>query len=742
MKKKHYAQRPHRKRSTKRRTAQHLHPSEEIKIRRSRSSNPQLTDLFQIRKSNRKSDREMRPLADARIKLLGTIVSCCFAVLILRAGQLMLIPNDKLENQAVIQFERTEIIEGRRGNILDRNHELLATSVMLWNMTFDPSLLRSQDVEALVDHLGLFLPVDTDRLKRRISKAKANKSRWLIVRQKDSLSPLRLDPHDKERVEQTLSRLYKKHRSEGDRGFYRSKQSISFSEASYRFYPNRADAAPLLGIVMRSGAGASGLEQAHDSMLRGERISHISLRDRKNNTLSELELENQLPQARDGNNLVLSIDRNLQHIADQATQRALETTGAQGAWSMVMNVKTGDILAVSSQPTSNINNLQTIKENHLLNRGLTSIYEPGSVIKPLVAAIAIDEGLYSSSTLINCEGGSWYTSGKRIRDDHPQKIISLSQVIEQSSNIGIAKVAIKLGPELMLSRLRELGFGKRPPIDFPGIPSGILRSAERIKPIEMITTAYGYGMSASMVQILSSFAALGNDGVLMRPRLIKEVLTPEGATLTSYEPEDLGQIFQEETAKATVQMLKKVVTKGTGRNASVPGYTTGGKTGTAKKFVDGSYSPTDRIGSFFGLIPADDPILAIGVTIDTPTLIHGYGGLVAAPVFAEIGANSMRYLGIAPDKEISNKEILKEKLVSKKDSSEPDFEEYPSELIWQDETHFATPNIVGLSLREALVLLSSSNLIIQFTGSGLVHEQSPAPGTPIALGDTLSFSLH
>ena len=319
--------------------------------------------------------------------------------------------------------------------------------------------------------------------------------------------------------------VYLEHREKDDVGFYKTSRAFYYPKKPYRFYPNRDEAAPLIGIVQRSGTGASGLEYTYNSTLGGEAISVTSRRDKKNNTLSENVVIKQ-PEARDGDNLVLTIDRNIQHLTDMVMKETLVETGAEGAWAMVMDVRTGELLAVSSQPTTNINDLKDIKMSELHNRALSSVYEPGSVMKPLVAAIGIEEGSYTADTLIDCEGGSWYQAGKRIRDDHAQKILSLAGVIQHSSNIGIAKVALDLGAKRVLSKLLDLGFGVRPPMDFFNMPRGLLRNPATIKPIELITTSYGYGMNATMLQILFFICNIGQWWYSYATSNHKEILNP------------------------------------------------------------------------------------------------------------------------------------------------------------------------------------------------------------------------
>jgi cell division protein FtsI/penicillin-binding protein 2 len=701
--------------------------------------------LMQVpEEKERTPEKNLRPLIAKRINGVGILVLIFFAMLTSRAGFLMLIPDDRLEDQTKKQFEFYEEIKGRRGNIVDRNHEIMATSVNLWHLVIDPSMVRLADIDELVDTLSGLLykqdleqkvsKIDGETIKKQIRTKQKTNRRWFPIREKGKTSLLRLDPADVARVKEKIKELKAEHYQKGDRDFSSTGNSIFFEEHSYRFYPNLDDAAPLLGWTNRLGEGAGGAEFNYDSILRGEKFRIVSIRDRRNNKVHRPLIQQGLPQAQDGQSIALTIDRSIQHATDIALQKTLETTKAKSAYAIVMDIHTGEILAISSQPTLNLNERRR-DLNLLQNYALDVVYEPGSVLKPLVAGVALEEGLMTPNTLINCENGRWYAHGGRITDEHRDAFLSLTQVIQNSSNIGIAKVALELGAKTMIGYFQDFGFGQRTEVHFPSTPRGVLRSAQSIKPIELMTTAYGYGISTTMLQLVSAYATIGNGGKRMKTILLKEKLNANMEVIERNLPEVTHTVLSPKTAKQVIEMMERVVTDGTGKSIKVPGYRFAGKTGTAKKIVDGAYSDTDRIGSFIGLLPANDPQIVIAVTVDTPTVGPTFGAAVAGPAFSEIALASMRRLGIPPDPSL---------LPFEKDPP-PSIEEEehsPPELQWRSDKEFAAPNLIGLSLRDALQVVSSANFDVRFTGHGRVKTQSPIPGSLIRPQDLLELTLQ
>lgn len=665
----------------------------------------------------------VRTRAVTRMRLVGGLLALSFVALSAQASTLMLLPDSRLEEKARIQFEESVQIEGRRGDILDRNGNLMATTVELKSLHADPKRLEAGDAELLASVLAPLLGLDEARTVQRLSNP--NRRDVLLAR---DLTP--------ERAKQARQAVREAREGKSMRGTLWTRAQPT------RFYPARDEGASLIGLVGHNGNGLAGLERTLDRLLRGEVYKYVLWRDRKGRRVTPDRVD-----AEAGKTVALTIDRRIQHVVDTVLEETMVRTGAEKAYAVVMDVETGDVLALGNRPTQNPNDTRLLDLTLFKNHAAMDAIEPGSVFKPFVAAAALEEGLVHPETMVDCEGGAWRVGRKTIHDDHPHGLVTVSEVIKYSSNIGAAKLAFDLGPERTLGYLKDFGFARRTGLDFPGETRGVMRSAGRIKPIELATTSYGHGVTANAIQLASAVATLGNGGVRMEPRLVAEVRDEEGNVLREMPPEDDRRVVSEQVARQVVVMMESVTDEGgTGTRARVPGYRVAGKTGTAWKHVGGGYSSTARIGSFVGLIPSDRPRLGIAVVVDTPTIGSSYGGVVAAPAFASIGEASMRILGIAPEPTLLEEDDPRRQT----EPSEADAEaealaaapEASPELQWGADGALRTPDLSGLSMRDALVTLQGAGLTVSTHGSGRVTSQSPSPGAPLAPGSAVEVTLQ
>jgi cell division protein FtsI (penicillin-binding protein 3) len=660
-------------------------------------------------------DGKIRSRSAARTRMLGGLLTIGMLTLGVRSATLMMFADPQLESKARTQFKSAIEIHGRRGDILSQDGEFLATSVEVNSLHADASKL-SQDTaavlaEAVAPLLGLKVAPLTKRLRMQ--------HRQDVIIARDLL------PTKVTEVRKRIRDMTKEHPSLSNAVFVRKEYR--------RFYPSQKDAAPVLGVVARNGTPLAGLERALDRELHGETYKYVQWRDRKGRKVTT-----DSPQAHPGNDVVLTIDRRIQRITEVALDNVMERTEAKAAQAVVMDVRTGEILAMANRPTHNPNNLRTLTRSALRNSSVSDTFEPGSVFKPFVVAAAIDQGLVQADTIIDCEEGAWRIGRATIHDDHAKGRISVADVVKFSSNIGSAKLAFRLGASRTLQSLKDFGFGRISSQNIPGSAAGFLRKPDRIKPIELATTAYGHGVNASVLQLTSATAALGNDGIRMKPMLVKEVRNPSGVAIRISQPEVDRRVVSPAAARAVVDMLVSVTQPGgTGTRAAVDGYLVGGKTGTAWKYVEGQgYSSVERVGSFVGLAPADVPKLAIVVSVDSPQKGSKYGGIVAAPAFAEIAAGAMRRLGILPNPNLLEVEDAE---------TEPTTPPPPSvdpQLRWNDYGKLIAPDLAGLSMRDALVTLQGAGLGIRFQGTGRVIRQDPKPGRSIRPGHPVEVTLQ
>jgi len=685
-------------------------------------------------------DNIVRPRSAMRTQVLGILLTLGMMALIVRGSAIMLFPDPQLEDKAKNQFKRAQKIEGRRGDILSRDGEFLATSVKIKSLHVDPSRLDGPTARLVADQVS---PVIGKPAKEILNEIEQNRGRQDVRLARDLLpeqiAPLRtwLDKlaNDRFKVSKDPEDLELK--------------VALFTRTSYRrFYPGQADAAALLGLVGRTGTALAGVERFFNRQLDGETYKFVQWRDRKGRRITPDE-----HLARPGNDVLLTIDRRLQRATEEALDEVVTNTAPVAAQAVVMDVQTGEILAISNRPSHNPNDLRGLSMPAFRNQAFFNSFEPGSVFKPFVVAAAIEEKMITPEKEYFLENNHYVVRGGRIKDDHPKReSLTVTEIIKYSSNIGSAKIAFEMGAEKTVDYLSAFGFGRDPGLNLPNVAKGALRAPEKTKPIELATTAYGHGVSASALQLVSAVASLGNDGVRMKPMLVREIRDANGTPLEVFHPEKDRQIVSADTAEQVIDMMLEVTQqtcwqdrevhghcRGTGTRAAVPGYLVAGKTGTANKYMSTGYSDTERISSFIGLIPADDPKLAVVIVVDGPTQGPSKGaGIVAAPAFASIGRHAMRQLGVP-----ANPDLLEvNEPTPIKAATEPEPPQVTPELRWDDGARLLTPNLDGMSMRDALVTLQGSGLHIRFEGSGRVVQQSPIPGRPLRPGQPVEVVLQ
>ena len=535
-----------------------------------------------------------------------------FLVLIGRAVYLQGVNKNFLRMKGEARYSRVITLNASRGKITDRNNEPLAISSPVESVAVNP---REVDVNSQqMAKLTKLLDVKTGELQKKLNESRD------FVYLKRQLSP--------ETAEKVL------------------KLDIPgvFLQREYRrYYPDGEVTAHLLGFTDVDDNGQEGIELAYNHQLAGMDGSRRVLKDRLGNIIEGVE---SIRAPQEGQDITLSIDRNIQYLAYRELTAAVNTFRAKAGAAVVLDAKTGEVLAIVNQPTYNPNNrAKNIQAGLTRNRVVTDIFEPGSTMKPFTAGFAIESGRFTPNTVIDTEGGKLRIGPATIHDAHPDGALTVAQVIQKSSNVGAAKMALTLAPEYMYTGFSNLGFGKLPHSGFPGEVSGRLRPYKTWRPIEQATMAYGHGISVSLLQLARAYTVFASDGKLRDISLIKQA-----------QPMPSERVFSAHTALAVRSMLEMVVMPGgTAPRAQVMGYRVAGKTGTAHK-VDGhgGYSPDRYVASFVGFAPASDPRLIIAVMVDEPSTGQYYGGQVAAPVFSRIMAGALRMLAVSPDMPAQN----------------------------------------------------------------------------------------
>lgn len=539
-----------------------------------------------------------------RRRLLLVLILLGFAALIGRAVLLQGVRHSFYQKEGEARYTRAITLYAHRGMITDRNGEPLAISSPVESIWANPAdAMASQEQ---MEKLAQFLEMKVDEISAKI----ANQNRDFV--------------YLKRRISPELANHVMALHIPG----------IYMQREYKRFYPAGDVAAHLVGYTGSDENGLEGFELQYQNWLSGKAGSRHVIKDRQGHIVEDLEAV-KLPQ--DGRDLVVSIDRKIQYLAYRELAKAVEENKAKAGAAIVLNAKTGEILAMVNLPSYNPNNpnKDTAKSR---NRAIVDIFEPGSTMKPMTIAAAIETGKYTPDTKIETAPGSYKIGSATVHDSHPNGLLTVAEVIQKSSNVGAAKIALSLEPQYMWGVFNQLGFGTITHVNFPGEASGKLRNYKTWHPIEQATIAYGNGISVTLLQIARAYTVFANDGE-MRP-----------VTLLKSKDLSVGQqVFSKATALSVRDMLETVVQPGgTAPKAQVMGYRVAGKTGTAHKPGIGGYQDK-YIASFVGMAPASNPKLIIAVMIDEPSNGQYYGGAVAAPVFSSVMGATLRMMGVPQD---------------------------------------------------------------------------------------------
>jgi cell division protein FtsI (penicillin-binding protein 3) len=543
-----------------------------------------------------------------RARLLLVVLLATFVVLAGRAFYLQGVNKDFLRQKGEARYSRVITLKANRGNILDRNGEPLAISTPVESVAASP-----RDVEITPQQLA--------RLAQLLNMPAADLKRRLADDKRDFVYLKRQLPPDV--AERVLSLNI---------------PGIFLQREYRRFYPYGDQTAHLIGFTDVDDRGQEGVELAFDARLSGINGSRRVLKDRLGNIIEGVE---SIRAPQDGQPVTLSIDRNIQYLAYRELVAAVVQHRARAGAVVVLDARTGEVLALVNQPSYNPNRRsKDVPPAYMRNRAVTDVFEPGSTLKPFTAAMALEADRVRPDTVIQTAPGILTIGPATIRDVHSAGAITVAQVIQKSSNVGAAKMALMLPAEYMYDRFQKLGFGRPPGMGFPGEAAGRLRPAKLWRPIEQATMSYGHGISVSLLQLARAYTVFANDGELRELSLLR-----------LDHPAPSHRVFSAATARAVRAMLELVVQAGgTAPRAQVVGYRVAGKTGTAHKLnANGTYAEDRYVASFVGMAPASDPRLIVAVMIDEPGNGQYYGGQVAAPVFSRIMAGALRMLSVPPD---------------------------------------------------------------------------------------------
>lgn len=677
-----------------------------------------------------------------RIVALAVVLFAGAGAVVNRAYHLQIEQGAELRKLAEDQYLRDIRLAPKRGTIFDRRGAPLAVSVDVDSVWANPRELRALGGDPMANALALarVLPgLDAETLARRMAS-----DRYFVWLER------RITPQQAVAVRALAL------------------PGVSMSREARRYYPNRDLAAHVLGFADIDGLGIEGVERQYEEQLRGSVSAVPAIRDRRGRVVfSEQLLDDRAAQ---GDDLVLTIDKAIQVVAERELALAVRTSEARAGSVVVMDPQSGELLALANYPTFNPNEPGTATATARRNRAVTDCYEPGSTIKTFTVAGALAAGAIAPEQLIDCEHGALRVAEYTIHDSHPWDILTPAQILARSSNIGTAKIGTALGRAGLFRTLRRFGFGELTGITLPGETAGILRNYRRWYEMDAATIAFGQGVSVTTMQLAVAMSSIANGGRLMQPILVRSVRDGRGELVEEALPRVRRQVVPEGTARLVGDMLTAVTGPGgTGVEAAIDGYLVAGKTGTAQKadYVAGGYAADQWIASFVGFVPADRPRLVIAVMIDEPVIEH-YGGLVAGPVFRRVGEAALRHLGVPAT---DGGQILALRAAAARDAARRSREETeraraicrvarreghrceepapvaadlpatPIDDRTPQDGETRVPEVGGRTARAALVALAAAGLVGELEGSGIVASQAPASGEFIPRGQRVRLVL-
>jgi cell division protein FtsI (penicillin-binding protein 3) len=569
-------------------------------------------------------------MMEKRVRILFVLLSlgAGFAAIGLRLVHLQIIERGDLSRRAERQQERLVKLEPKRGTIVDRRGRELAVSLDVESVYGVPTEVG--DPRPVARELARILHENPVELEKRL----ASDRRFVWLSRK-------VDP------------------ARADRVRYIDPKSIGLQTESRRFYPKKSLAGTVLGFTNVDNKGIEGVELWYDTMLRGVDGLVLAEKDARGRTVFPGGHGFQFRQPRAGKDITLTLDEVIQHIAEKELDKGLAESKARGGVCIVMNPQTGEVLALSVRSTLrgrgafNPNEPRQYRPEEWRNRAVTDAFEPGSIFKVITAAAALEEKVVHPQERIDCSAGSIQVADRVIKDAHKNGVLTFTDVIAESSNVGTIKVAQRLGKARFAKYLSAFGFGRKTGVDLPGEIAGLVKDHRLWSGVSLGSISIGQEIGVTPIQMAAAYSAIANGGNLMKPYLVSEIRDPkdqEGKERVTFGPVAVGRAVSEETSRTVRQILQKAVETGTGQKAKPAGYSAAGKTGTAQKIDQrtGLYSKEDYVSSFVGFTPAGTPKLVIVVMIDSPVGVT-WGGSVAAPVFRAVAEQGLTYLQVQPD---------------------------------------------------------------------------------------------
>ncbi len=627
------------------------------------------------------SQRVRRYSHKRRISVFLTVFFICFAVLIAQLFRWQIVEAESLQRKALGQWTSTTVVSAARGAIYDRNGELLAVSGLSKSLVAKPSIVaKSGKINELADILADILQCDRESVYSKLSKtnyAEVTVKRHLSQTETEAIEALEYS-------------------------------GIELVDDRKRYYPKGSTLAQVIGSTASDGTGREGLELKYDKYLRGLTGKIYSSADVWGSLIPGGEERYVDPS--NGLNLTLTVDYNIQKFAESAMRQCMTEQNPKNAVCIVMEPSTGRILAMVNMPDYDLNQPQSgdweTRAQLARNRAILDVYEPGSTFKVITLAAALQEGKVDKNTTFY-DPGYQLVDGQKIKcwRSVPHGTQNLTQAVQNSCNTAFMQMGLTLGTDKLYEYIRAFGFGSETGIDFSADQSGLVLAQKYVRNVDLARISFGQAIAVTPLQLMSAFCAAINGGNLMQPHLVEALTDDDGNVIARNEPITVRRVISEQTSATVREILEAVVSGGSGKNAYIPGYRVGGKTGTAQKYRDGVVVRDTHIASFIGFAPADDPRIAVLVAVDEPNVSIDYGSVVAAPYAKLIMENALKYLKVRPTNEAEDEKNMT--------------------------ADIEVPNLKGMDCARAEQVLASLGLGMLVQGTGKVIAQVPAAGTKV-----------
>ena len=654
--------------------------------------------------------KKQRHNVQLRISWLLLVIWICFGLLLVRFAWLQLVDGDELAERAITIAEENRARQSPRGKILDRNGRELAISRMAKSLVINPSKVKPENRENLVAQLSEILKLKPEEIREDIDTGGV----FVYVKRR-----LEVDE------ENAIKELKEANEYE----------CLELHDEVKRYYPNDMLAANVLGFIGTDDKGLAGMEQYADELLKGEAQEADLIIDMRGRPIfdSIFSAAQQRYKGDNSKNITLTIDSTMQFIVEQSLDKAMADNNPKAVTAVVMDPRTGDVLAMASRPSYNPNKFCQANDEAWRNRAISSVYEPGSTFKAMVAGTALQEGVVAPNMTFY-DPGHIDVSEKRIQNWNGESFgnVTFTDIVKNSINTCFAQIGLWLGGEKLNEYAEKFGFGQATGIELPGEESGILfANPKEMVSSDVATMAIGHSIAVTPLQLVTAMSAVANDGVLLKPHIIKQITNADGSVYKEYGREEVHRVIDSATDKTLVGLLEQVVATGGGSKAAVKGYRIAGKTGTAQKINEhtSGYMEGRYIASFCGFAPVENPELVVLVVIDDPSAGSFYGGQIAAPVARDIFSQLFRFMHISPSSDTfadMNKD--KETAAAR-----------PAPAASDGKVRM--PDLTGMSIRDVSQKLAELGLGIDVQGNGLARSQSIPAGAEIKSGQSVTVTF-